>query len=237
MKGKKRKRTRSPRTPIPIKSSRRDKSEEKLSPDPESGHRDLTIKAFLTQMEIIDPSLWAFSRSVAHYTQLMARHLQFSSEDELKLQHSSLLHDLGRMGIDRQIIDKKGKLTLQEWETIHAHPLHTEKILSVFPYFHDIIPIVKHHHEWYDGTGYPDGLMGEDIPFMSRIIMIADAFVAMTSERPYRTALTPDETLGVIEKNKGVQFDPKLVHPFITVVSEDLKSSPLRVQEQRGSAP
>jgi len=213
-----------PPTPIPTKSLQLDEGDGDLNPDWGFIHQELAIKSFLTQMEILDPTLLEHSRLVTHYTLLMARSLGFTPEDERKLQHSSLLHDLGKMGVDRQIIEKKGKLTPQEWELIQAHPLNSVKILSIFPYFREIIPVVRHHHEWYDGTGYPDGLMGEEIPLMSRIIMIADAYAAMISERPYRAALTADDALSIIEENKGRQFDPKLVSLFITVVSEDLKS-------------
>ncbi|RLB07400.1 MAG: hypothetical protein DRG50_02985 [Deltaproteobacteria bacterium] len=212
------------RASISVKLSRPSDKEEEFNSNVESIHQHLAIKSFLTQMEILDPALLEHSRLVTHYTLLMGRSLGFTSDDERKLLHSSLLHDLGKMGIDRQIIEKKGKLTPQEWELIRAHPLNSVKILSIFPYFRDIIPIVKHHHEWYDGTGYPDGLMGEEIPLMSRMIMVADAFVAMTSDRPYRAALTINEAVGIIRKNKGRQFDPKLVHLFITVVSEELKT-------------
>ena len=128
------------------------------------------------------------------------------------------------MRIDTNI---SGNLTPEERKIINAHSLNSAKVLSVFPYFHDIIPVVRHHHEWYDGTGYPDRLIGENIPFMSRIIMIADAFVAMTSDRPYRDALTTDEALSEIEKNKGIQFDPNLINFFTIVFLEDPGYSPL----------
>ena len=218
----------SPHTRIPIKSSQLDESGVDLSPEWGFIYRQTVIKSFLTQMEIFDPGLLKHSRLVTHYTFLMAQSLRFTPADEIELLHSSLLYDLGMMGIDRRIQEKKGKLTPQEWKVIHVHPQNAGKILSVFPFLRKVIPIFRHHHEWCDGTGYPDGLMGEEIPFMSRITMIADAFVAMTSDRPYRPSLTTDEALEVIEKNKGVQFDPRLVPLVTTVVSEEPKSSSLQ---------
>lgn len=200
------------------------------SPSDESGieldqvwsfdHQQTVIMSFLIQMEVFDPVLLRHSRTVAHYTQLMARSLDFTPEDKDTLLNSSLLYDVGMMGIDRRIIEKV-KLSPQEWEIIRAHPLNGVKILSPFPFFREILPIIMHHHEWYDGTGYPEGLMGEDIPLMSRIIMIADTFVALTTDRPYRAALPFNKVLDVIKQNKGRQFDPQLVPHFTTVVKAD----------------
>jgi len=123
---------RPPYTPIPIKSPQPSESADNLSLDLESIHQRLTIEAFFTQMEIVDPALLEFFRSIAHYSQLMISSLRFSPEDEKRLQHSSPLHDLGRMGIDRRIIEKKGKLTPQEWQviqTIRAEKIEFGKIL------------------------------------------------------------------------------------------------------------
>lgn len=184
-------------------------------------HQQTVIIAFLTQMEIFDPALLKHLRTVAHYTMLMAESLVFTPHDKDKLLNSSLLYDVGMMGVDRRIIEKKDKPNPQEWKIIRAHPLNGVKILSPFPFFREILPIIMHHHEWYDGTGYPEGLMGEDIPLMSRIIMIADAFVALTSDRPYRSALPIKQALGIIKRNKGRQFDPQLVPHFTNVVKED----------------
>jgi HD-GYP domain-containing protein (c-di-GMP phosphodiesterase class II) len=184
-------------------------------------HQQTVITSFLTQMEIFDPALLKQLRTVAHYSQLMARSLVFTPEDKDKLFNSALLYDVGMMGVDRRIIEKKGKLNPKEREIIRAHPLNGVKILSPFPFFREILPIIMHHHEWYDGTGYPEGLMGEDIPLMSRIIMIVDAFVALTTDRPYRSALPINKAFGIIKRNKGRQFDPQLVPHFTKVVKED----------------
>ena len=172
-------------------------------------------------MEIFDPTLLRHLRTVAYYTQLMAQNLVFTPEDKEKLLNSSLLYDVGMMGVDRRIIEEKDKLKPQERKIIQAHPLNGVKILSPFPFFREILPIIMHHHEWYDGTGYPTGLMGEDIPFMSRVITIADTFVALTSDRPYRSAFPINKAIGIIKRNKGRQFDPQLVPHFINVVKED----------------
>ena len=200
------------------------------SPSDESGieldqvwsfdHQQKVIMSFLIQMEIFDPALLKHARTVAHYTLLMTRSLNFTPEDKDILLDSSLLYDVGMMGVDRRIVEKKDKLNPKEWKIIQAHPLNGVKILSPFPFFRELLPIIMHHHEWYDGTGYPEGLMGEAIPLMSRIIMIADAFVALTIDRPYRSALPITKALDIIKRNKGRQFDPQLIQQFRKVVKE-----------------
>jgi HD-GYP domain-containing protein (c-di-GMP phosphodiesterase class II) len=193
-------------------------------------HPHQVIRAFLSQMKIIDPALLEHTRSVTHYTLLMARNLNLPQRDRRELLYSTLLHDLGKIGIDKRIMEKREKLTPQEWEIIRAHPINSVKILSSFPCFVDICPIIRHHHERFDGTGYPDGLKGEQIPFMSRLITVVDAFVAMTNVRTYQASLTISDALETIEENKGKQFDPKLTTPFVAVVLETLKRRAVRGQ-------
>lgn len=188
-------------------------------------HQQTVILSILTQIEIFDPALLKHLRTVAHYTLLMSQSIAFTPEDQDKLLNSSLLYDVGLMGVDRRIVEKKDKLNPKEWKIIQAHPLNGVKILSPFPFFRELLPIIMHHYEWYDGTGYPEGLMGEAIPLMSRIIMIADAFVALTTDRPYRSALSITKALGIIKRNKGRQFDPQLIPQFRKVVKEDYYNS------------
>lgn len=212
--------------PAPI--GREGKEFPSLDGEPIHPHR--VVKAFLSQMKIMDPNLLAHSRSVARYALLTARGLQFRPEQERKVFYSSLLHDLGMMTVDRQILEKKGSLTFEEWQMIQTHPVNAERILSAFPCFRDITPIIRHHHEWYNGMGYPDGLMGENIPFLSRLISVADAFDAMTHDRPYREALSVHDALHIIEEDSGRQFDPKLTGLFVTVILDDLQKR--RVREE-----
>ena len=214
---------------ISMNTSSQASRDKTLGADPHFMDQERAIESYLTQMEILDPALMKQSRSVAHYTRLMARRLGFAEDKKRKLQHSSLVHDLGMLAIERKILEKRDTLTPEEWKLIKAHPLNTAKILSYIPHFQEIIPIVKHHHECYDGTGYPDSLMGNDIPLMSRIIAIADAFVAMITDRPYRDPLSIDEALVMIQNKIGSQFDPKLVPFFATVVEKELRSFPQEV--------
>ena len=201
------------------KSSHLAKADEPVGTDPQLMCEERAIQSYLMQMEILDPLLLLHSWSVAQYTELMAERLGFTENDKRKLQHSSLVHDLGMLAIQREILEKPGNLTSDEWKFIKAHPLHAVYILSLISSCREIIPIVKHHHEWYDGTGYPEGRKGNDIPLMSRIITLADSFVAMTSDRPYRNPWSTDMALFLIQRSSGVQFDPKLVAPFIEAIS------------------
>ena len=191
-------------------------------------HPHQVIRAFLSQMKIMDPALLEHTRSVTHYTLLMARDLNLPKRDRRKLLYSALLHDLGKIGIDQRIMEKREKLTPQEWEIIRAHPINSVKILSSFPCFLDISPIIRHHHERFDGTGYPDGLTGEQIPFKSRLIAVIDSFDAMINNRPYQGAVGISDALETIDANKGKQFDPKLADLFTAVVVENLKQRAVR---------
>ncbi|MFA6451122.1 MAG: HD domain-containing phosphohydrolase, partial [bacterium] len=131
------------------------------------------------------------------------------------------LHDIGKIGISEAIISKEGKLTVEEYEIIKTHPLVGETIIEPVPFLQDAKPIIRHHHERYDGYGYPDVLKGDDIPLLSRIIHIADAYDAMTSDRPYRRALTHDLAVQEIRKHSGSQFDPNVVDSFLHVFEKE----------------
>jgi HD-GYP domain-containing protein (c-di-GMP phosphodiesterase class II) len=198
-------------------------------------HPHQVIRAFLSQMKILDPALLVHTRKVTYYALLLARRSNFSPQDEREVLYSALLHDLGLMGIDRRIIEKRERLTPKEWEVIRAHPINSVKILSSFPCFLDISNIIRHHHERFDGTGYPDGLTGEQIPFKSRVIAVVDAFVAMTNNRPYQGALGISDALETIDEKKGKQFDPKLADIFTALVVETLRRRAVRERTAQGA--
>jgi PAS domain S-box-containing protein len=127
-------------------------------------------------------------------------------------------HDIGKIGIPEAILNKPGKLTQKETQLMRRHPVITAQILSPFDNLKDVIMIAKHHHEWYDGSGYPDRLAGESIPQGSRILALADAYDAMTSSRPYRKSLRASEAVRIINNNLATQFDPELGKEFINLV-------------------
>ena len=130
------------------------------------------------------------------------------------IRHASLLHDVGKIGISEQILLKPGRLTDDEFETIKSHPHIGAGILNSIEFLKNVCEIIKHHHERYDGKGYPSGLASNDIPLGSRIICVADSFDAITSCRPYRKPLTFDEATDEVKRCAGSQFDPIVVEAF-----------------------
>ena len=143
-------------------------------------------------------------------------------EDKIKLlKLGGLFHDVGKIGVPDNILKKPGKLTDDEYSEIKNHPSIGAHILAPATIFQEIIPIVKHHHEKYDGNGYPSKLKGEEIPYLARIAAIADTFDAMTSKRIYRNELPMEVVKEEFLKNKGIQFDPNLVDVFINILEND----------------
>ncbi|MCD6229151.1 MAG: HD domain-containing protein [Candidatus Omnitrophica bacterium] len=137
------------------------------------------------------------------------------------LKIAALLHDIGKIGVPEKILNKKRPLTNKDWALIRIHPLIGEEILSPIKDLKEIILAVKHHHERYDGKGYPSQLEGKKIPLMAAIISVADAYDAMTTERPYRKALTRSETKEEISKNSGTQFHPLVVKAFLNAFNKE----------------
>lgn len=161
------------------------------------------------------------SDRVSEYSVLIGKKLGLSDDDIKKLQIGGLFHDIGKIGVPDSILLKDAKLTDDEYSQIKNHPSIGAHILSNATIFADIIPIVKHHHEKYDGTGYPGKLKGEEIPYLARITAVADTFDAMTSARPYRTALPIETVKQEIERCSGTQFDPKIAKTFLEILETD----------------
>ncbi|MEF3279666.1 MAG: HD domain-containing protein [Elusimicrobiota bacterium] len=137
------------------------------------------------------------------------------------IEYAALLHDMGKIGIDEKIITKPGKLTDEEYRQMKKHPEIAYQILSPIEFLSPVSKIVLYHHEWYNGMGYPDGLKGEEIPLGSRIVSVIDAWDAMTSDRPYRKALSKETAIAELKKGAGIQFDPKVVESFIELLDEE----------------
>jgi len=131
------------------------------------------------------------------------------------VEYAALLHDIGKIGIDEAILLKPGKLTPEEYEQMKKHPIIGHQILSPVKYLGPVAQMVLYHQEWYDGRGYPEGLKGEEIPLGSRIVAVLDAWDAMTSDRPYRKALSREISVSELKKGAGTQFDPKVVEVFL----------------------
>ena len=155
---------------------------------------------------------------------MIGKKLGLNDDDIRRLKIGGLFHDVGKIGVPDSILQKNAKLTDDEYSQIKNHPTIGAHILSTASIFQDIIPIVKHHHERYDGNGYPSRLKGEEIPYLSRIAAIADSFDAMTSRRVYRDSLPMDIVIYEIEKNKGTQFDPQIADAFLDILKNDYSS-------------
>ncbi|MBL7031992.1 MAG: HD domain-containing protein [Nitrospira sp.] len=125
--------------------------------------------------------------------------------------HAASIHDIGKIGIEGNILNKNGKLTDDEYELIKKHPTIGVRIIQSIPFLEEAIPVILYHHEWYNGKGYPEGLEGENIPLVARIVCVADAVDAMLSDRPYRAALSIDDVLKELNRQSGTQFDSKVV--------------------------
>ncbi|OPY56520.1 MAG: Cyclic di-GMP phosphodiesterase response regulator RpfG [Pelotomaculum sp. PtaU1.Bin035] len=160
------------------------------------------------------------SELVGRYAFAIASRLGLKKLEQDMVFLTGLLHDVGKILIPERIISKKGPLTRGEYVIVLKHPLYSRDILAEHKHFHDILPAVTHHHERYDGNGYPDGLRGENIPLYSRILAVVDAFEAMTADRPYRKANCIALACTELKDNAGTHFDPEIVEVFIELVSE-----------------
>jgi HAMP domain-containing protein len=179
-----------------------------------------TIKSLIRALEAKDYYTSGHSERVAHYSTLIAKHLSLHDEDIRLLQEVTALHDIGKMGIPEGILDKNGPLTEEEQKIIRRHPAVGEQILKPIEFLKPGLSAVSDHHERQDGSGYPRGLRAEQISLFAAIAAVADAYDAMTSDRPYRKALSREEAMRVLEKNKGTQFDSRVVDAFVAHLKE-----------------
>jgi HD-GYP domain-containing protein (c-di-GMP phosphodiesterase class II) len=191
---------------------------------------DATLEALASALDARDRETAGHSSRVTVYTMDMARRMGIrdGTEEWLDIERASLLHDVGKIGVSDAILNKAGPLTAEEWEEMRRHPVIGYTMLKDVRFLANAADIVFSHHERYDGKGYPNGVEGEAIPLGARIFAIADAFDAMTSDRPYRRALDWEKARDEILANAGAQFDPKVIDAFLDCLSEwtaGLKSS------------
>ena len=180
-----------------------------------------SIETLRHTVDAKDPYTRGHSDRVSEISVLIGEKLGLSEQDLRTLRIGGLFHDIGKIGVPDSILQKKSKLTDDEYSEIKNHPAIGVHILSTETIFKDIIPIVKHHHEKYDGNGYPSRLKGEDIPYLARITTIADSFDAMSSKRSYRNSLPLDVIKEEFRKNRGTQFDPELDDIFLDILEND----------------
>ena len=186
-----------------------------------------TLKALVQSLEAKEPYTRQHSQRVTEVAVQLAYIMGCTAEEIDAIRFAGHLHDIGKIGIRDQVLLKPGKLTEEEYEIIKQHPVIGEEIISHIGLLPLERAIIRHHHERWDGGGYPDGLSGEDIPKLSRILAVADTFDAMTSCRPYRGAMCSGDAKGEIKRCSGTQFDPEVVEAF----EEWLASSPHKIDE------
>ena len=181
-----------------------------------------SIETLRYTVEAKDTYTRGHSDRVSAYSVLIGEKMGLSEKDLKTLRIGGLFHDIGKIGISDTILLKQAKLTDDEYSEIKNHPSIGKHILSNASIFQDLIPIVLHHHEKYDCTGYPKGLKGEEIPLLARIVAVADAFDAMTSRRSYRGELDLEYVKEEIKKCSGTQFDPKIATLFLEILKTDI---------------
>jgi putative two-component system response regulator len=177
-------------------------------------------KVLADTLEARDPYTSGHSERVCYYANVVSRKLSLSSKDRTEIQIASYLHDIGKIGISDRCINKKGTLTPTDWAIIKQHTKKSVELLRPLKLSVNILSYILHHHEHYDGTGYPDGLAGEEISLGARILAISDAYDSMTSARPYRKPLSNSEARIELLKWSSKQFDPRLVSIFSDVLRE-----------------
>lgn len=174
-----------------------------------------TIKSLVLAMEAKDPYTKGHSERVTKYALIIAGDMDLHPQQVQMIKYCGMLHDLGKIAISDDILNKPGSLTQQERSQIERHPEHGAEVLSPLTFLREGISLVKHHHERFDGAGYPDGLKADRIPVTARILACADAYDAMTSDRPYRSRLTKEQAVEELRNNSGTQFDPRVTDVFL----------------------
>lgn len=180
-----------------------------------------TIIALASAVDARDPYTYRHSNNVTKYSVRMAKEMKLPYRAIENIRQAGLLHDIGKIGISDAILSKNGKLTDEEYLQIKTHPAKGEGIIKSLPFLNEIAKIIRHHHEKFDGKGYPDSIGSEIIEFGARILAVADSFDAMTTDRPYRKALTLEEAKNELLKNKNTQFDPRIVECFLQILEKE----------------
>ncbi len=176
------------------------------------------VTSLASTIDAKDPYTKGHSTFVSRYSEALARAIRLPEAEVERIKLGALLHDIGKIGIPENVLKKPSMLTDEEWEIMKQHPvIGAEKVLAPNESLRDLIPMVKFHHEHYDGTGYPFGLKGDEIPLSARIVSIADAYHALVSDRPYRKGLGVEKACEILKLGAGVQWDKELVRQFIVI--------------------
>jgi diguanylate cyclase (GGDEF)-like protein len=191
------------------------------------------VQALAAAIEERDNYTHEHSEEVVHLARGVAMLLGLQADQAERIAHAALLHDVGKLAVPNEILHKPGPLTPEEWKLMAEHPVAGERILLRIPDLNEIAPVVRHEHEHWDGSGYPDGLKGRLIPIGSRIILACDAYHAMITDRPYRAALSPADAAAELRRGAGTQFDPDVVDALLDVLGHDPPQVPDRSEGVR----
>lgn len=197
-----------------------------LNTDLQARNQDLqasyetTLEGWSHALDLRDKETEGHTLRVTELTLRIARAMGFSAEQLVHVRRGALLHDIGKMGVPDQILHKPGPLTEEEWRSMKRHPELAYELLSPIQYLAPALDIPHYHHEKWDGTGYPDGLKGEEIPLAARIFAVVDVYDALTSDRPYRASWSKEQALAYIRSEAGRHFDPAVVDIFLKELSE-----------------
>jgi len=193
-----------------------------------------TIQALADAVDAKDPYTHGHTRRVSAFAVAVGRRLGLSAKELEDLRMAAILHDVGKIGVPEAILNKPGRLTPEEFEQMKQHPVRGYQIVSRIPAMARLTPAILYHHERYDGKGYPEGLSGEEIPLAARILAVADAFDAMTSDRPYRPGMALDQAIEELKRNRGTQFDPRVVDAMLEYVeSSDFEYDRILTEEDQ----
>ncbi|MDO8848163.1 MAG: HD-GYP domain-containing protein [Coriobacteriia bacterium] len=179
-----------------------------------------TVRSLVTAIEAKDPYTRGHSERVAVYTRRLGDHLGLPRAQLDLLERAALLHDVGKIGIELDTLSSPMQLSAEEVRLIRRHPVLGSELVSDVEFLADIVPVIRHHHERYDGAGYPDGLAGVDIPLLARVMAVADSYDAMTSNRAYRPAMTQEQAIVEIERVAGTQLDRNMALQFTSMLAD-----------------
>lgn len=193
---------------------------EKYALDQELEQTEQVVFTLAAAVEAKDTTTGEHIRRLMDYSVLLGHALDLGHHELVLLRYGAILHDIGKVGVSEAILCKPGPLDDTEWNEMRQHPIIGERICAPLRFANEVGPIIRHHHERWDGGGYADALAGEAIPHLARVIAVVDSFDAMTSDRPYRKALTVDEALARLREGAGSQWDPAVVEVFVRAVRD-----------------
>jgi len=193
---------------------------EKFELDQHLENTEQVVFTLAAAVEAKDPTTCEHLQRMSHYAVRLGHALEFHQHQLMLLRYGAVLHDIGKVGVSEAILCKPGPLDDDEWREMRKHPVIGEKICAPLRFASEVGPLIRHHHERWDGRGYVDGLAGEAIPLLARVLSVVDSYDAMTFDRPYRAALPQAEALKRLREGAGTQWDPEIVGVFVETVDD-----------------